>query len=186
MRSLSNFDWTEERIARLRELLYEGKSGSRIAQELGTSRNSVIGKVHRLQKQMGIGGLGGSISKSEKCANATVRQKAVQKIAPLVVKPSQHRFHSGNLAAKRASRVNDPVLVEAPVVSKLAFEADSLRVLIHELGPRQCKWEVNNAPVGEDHLFCGKRTDEGKSWCPYHAKLAYVPRTQKPVQARAA
>ncbi|NTS31297.1 hypothetical protein HQ945_08515 [Phyllobacterium sp. BT25] len=185
MRSLSNFDWTEERVTLLRELLHEGKSGSMIARELGTSRNSVIGKVHRLQKQMGIG-LGGSISKSEKCTNATVRQKAVQKIAPLVVKPTQHRFHSGNLAAKKASRVNDPVLVEAPVVSKLAFEADSLRVLLHELEPRQCKWEVNNAPVGEDHLFCGKRTDEGKSWCPYHANLAYVPRPPKPIQARAA
>jgi len=41
--------WTEEAIARLRELWASGVSCTAIARELGTgSKNSVIGKVHRL------------------------------------------------------------------------------------------------------------------------------------------
>lgn len=41
--------WTEERVERLKQLWGEGKSSSWIARALGgTTRNGVIGKVHRL------------------------------------------------------------------------------------------------------------------------------------------
>lgn len=43
------FDWTDERVTRLKELWAEGASGSVIARLFGTSRNSVIGKAHRLK-----------------------------------------------------------------------------------------------------------------------------------------
>ena len=42
--------WTEERVAKLRELWSQGKTASEIGQALGNgSRNAVIGKVHRLK-----------------------------------------------------------------------------------------------------------------------------------------
>ncbi len=41
--------WTEQRVADLRRLWAEGLSASQIARRLGnTTRNAVIGKVHRL------------------------------------------------------------------------------------------------------------------------------------------
>ena len=40
--------WTEERISLLKKLWEEGASANRIAEQIGTSRNAVIGKVHRL------------------------------------------------------------------------------------------------------------------------------------------
>lgn len=40
--------WTDERVQRLKELWARGWSGSQIAHDLGVTRNSVIGKVHRL------------------------------------------------------------------------------------------------------------------------------------------
>jgi GcrA cell cycle regulator len=41
--------WTDERVELLKKLWADGLSASRIAAELGgVSRNSVIGKVHRL------------------------------------------------------------------------------------------------------------------------------------------
>ena len=47
--------WTDERVARLRELWAAGWSCSKIAADLGhITRNSVIGKVHRLK----LGGRG--------------------------------------------------------------------------------------------------------------------------------
>ncbi len=41
--------WTEERVARLRDLWITGFSASQVAERLGgVTRNAVIGKVHRL------------------------------------------------------------------------------------------------------------------------------------------
>jgi GcrA cell cycle regulator len=41
--------WLSERIERLKALWNAGKSASQIGNELGVSRNAVIGKIHRLQ-----------------------------------------------------------------------------------------------------------------------------------------
>ena len=42
-------EWTEERVSKLKKLWMEGRSASQIAAEFGdTTRNAVIGKVHRL------------------------------------------------------------------------------------------------------------------------------------------
>ena len=41
-------DWTDARIAELKELWFEGFSASECGKKLGVSRNSVIGKIHRL------------------------------------------------------------------------------------------------------------------------------------------
>jgi len=48
---LQRFDWSEERIALLRQRWAEGVSAGNIAQELGpeVSRCAVLGKVHRLK-----------------------------------------------------------------------------------------------------------------------------------------
>ena len=41
--------WTEEKVAKLKELWSKGHTASRIAEALGdTTRNAVIGKAHRL------------------------------------------------------------------------------------------------------------------------------------------
>ena len=41
--------WTEERVAELRRLWDTGKSASEIGKILGVSKNSVVGKAHRLK-----------------------------------------------------------------------------------------------------------------------------------------
>ena len=43
------FDWTDERIARLKEMWAAGESAAVIGAELGVTRNSIIGKVNRLR-----------------------------------------------------------------------------------------------------------------------------------------
>lgn len=40
--------WTDEKIALLRTMWDEGKTSREIAEEIGKSRNAVIGQVHRL------------------------------------------------------------------------------------------------------------------------------------------
>ena len=41
--------WTDERVADLKRLWETGKSASEIGKILGVSKNSVVGKAHRLQ-----------------------------------------------------------------------------------------------------------------------------------------
>ena len=41
--------WTEEKIKQLKKLWSKGKTTVEIAKEMGISKNSVIGKVHRLE-----------------------------------------------------------------------------------------------------------------------------------------
>jgi hypothetical protein len=43
--------WTEEMDSFVQDLLYKGKSFGFIADKLGITRNSVIGRVHRLRKK---------------------------------------------------------------------------------------------------------------------------------------
>jgi len=42
-------EWTDERLAALREMWSAGVSGPKIAEALGVSRGSVAGKIHRLK-----------------------------------------------------------------------------------------------------------------------------------------
>ena len=44
----SDIDWTEETVARLRTLWAEGHSTAEIGRRMGTTKNAVIGKTHRL------------------------------------------------------------------------------------------------------------------------------------------
>lgn len=45
---MKTVDWTDERISELKQLWESGVSGGVIAKKLGLTRNSIIGKVHRL------------------------------------------------------------------------------------------------------------------------------------------
>ena len=59
--------WTDDKIKQLKKLWGKGKSTVEIAKELGISKNSVIGKVHRL--------------------NLVARPSPIKKVAPVVQKP---------------------------------------------------------------------------------------------------
>ena len=45
---MASIDWTEEAIARLRVLWDENHSTAEIGRRMGTTKNSIIGKAHRL------------------------------------------------------------------------------------------------------------------------------------------
>jgi len=69
-----NFAWTEQRINQLRKLRATGMAFSKIGEILGTTKNSVIGKAHRL----------GIFTKPE-----TKKQRARAKIYAKPVKPAK-------------------------------------------------------------------------------------------------
>lgn len=173
-RAAERFQWDDEAIERVADMLRSGATGSFIARQLGTTRNSVVGKVFRNKELSSIGfcTLNGA-HLAARAAGKEIVKKGYQSNpakAP-VVKAKRQKLHPGNIARKKASRIKDPVEVK-PAFSEDMYNADALQLLVHELGPRQCKWPVNDAPVGTDHLFCGKPTDPTRSYCNHHARKA--------------
>jgi GcrA cell cycle regulator len=41
-----------------------------------------------------------------------------------------------------------------------------------------CKWPIGD-PAGDDFHFCGQGTGTAKSYCAYHARLAFQPAQPK-------
>lgn len=82
---MTDFDWTPERLERLRALWENGMSAKRIAEDMGPglSKNAVIGKVHRM--------------------------KLPSRPSPLKVQPLREHGGKGRFAKKIASACKWPV-----------------------------------------------------------------------------
>lgn len=60
------------------------------------------------------------------------------------------------------------VIVEIRPDEAASYDAAARRVPLWELGSRDCRWPVNDAAVGETHLFCGHEAVDGSSYCAHH------------------
>lgn len=99
--------WTDERIARLKEMWEGGSTASQIADELGgVSRNAVIGKAHRL----GLKARPSPVKEKEKAAPAPAATPAAARPAP---RPAAPRPAAAPPVQERAAPVERPVASEA-------------------------------------------------------------------------
>jgi GcrA cell cycle regulator len=143
--------WTTERVAQLRICAEAGWTCSRIAAEIGVSRNAVIGKMSRL-------GLS--------------RRKKAQARAPEAA-PKRPRWRTPNLARILARY---QIMGELATVSPNS--AGAIAILngrgcsLLELAPGKCRWPINE-PGAADFCFCGSAQIDGLPYCPGHARLAY-------------
>ncbi|MEM9169561.1 MAG: GcrA family cell cycle regulator [Pseudomonadota bacterium] len=146
--------WNEERVEMLKQLWAEGLSASQIAGKMGgVTRNAVIGKVHRL-------GLSG-------------------RAAP--AKPQRGRTFSDESAPPQTASAAEP---EAPAITEPEFIAplqldDGELTTVASLSKNMCRWPIGD-PATDDFHFCGKPTAVGKSYCAYHARLAFQPSQRRP------
>lgn len=139
--------WTEEKVTLATSLWLEGFSATYIAQQLGNgfSRNSVIGKIHRL-------GL--------KKTDSARPQKAPEK-------PRTPMTRSKNLFLMRpAGRLLPPERVHTPRPIPVA---PSLELTILQLTERTCRFITK--PAG----YCGHPVKDGTSYCEGHCEIVYMP-----------
>jgi GcrA cell cycle regulator len=143
--------WTDEEHALLVEHARDGKSAAAIAKILGRSRSAVIGRVYRHSIKLHGNGQRGP---------AKPKQEAVP--------PKAQHLHPGNIARKKESRAFDPGEVSPITVAPTVFECRSIPLA--DLKPGECKWPVNDAPNGEQHLFCGNPSDTGVYCRPHYGR----------------
>ncbi|MEM9704858.1 MAG: GcrA family cell cycle regulator [Pseudomonadota bacterium] len=144
--------WDDERVEQLKKLWAEGLSASQIANKMGgVTRNAVIGKVHRL-------GLSGR-------ATPSAPQRGRSYGAP----EDTYEVEEETSAVE----ASEPP-VEQPVFSAPVTIIESDRATVASLRRNMCRWPIGD-PASDDFHFCGEPTASGKSYCAYHAQLAFQP-----------
>jgi len=142
--------WTEEKVAKLKELWGKGSTASQIAEIIGgISRNAVIGKAHRL-----------NLSAKIKTRTATSNEKFENSVSEKNIKP------------KRGRRSKFKSLI----IEK-DFEPENPKQL-EELDENLCKWPIGH-PNEKSFYFCGRTSLKDFSYCKLHLLYAYQPKGKK-------
>ena len=158
-------NWTDDRVELLKKLWSDGLSASRIAGELGgISRNSVIGKVHRL-------GLAG---RAKNPSTSMPRQRKPRSHGTLmrVVRPGIR----GNTALAPMHSYEPELEPEPELIENIIPMRQRCSIL--ELTESKCHWPIGD-PNSPDFFFCGGKTVEGLPYCGYHSRIAYQPATDR-------
>jgi GcrA cell cycle regulator len=135
--------WTTERVAMLRTCFNAGLSCAQIAQEIGVTRNAVIGKMNRL-----------GLSRGRRIAAPGTPRAAASPRRPHVL--------TQRLALKAL------FAAEPMVTNVVSPEPCSL----FNLTARKCRWPIGSVGT-PDFNFCGNSTADGVSYCTGHARMAY-------------
>ena len=139
-RVLRKDGWTEAQAATAEEMWARGCSAAEIAAAIGRTARSV--NAYALDHR------------------AAVRSTAAEDGQMLArLRRGDHRPAPVKLAAD----LLPPTRTEAR-----AYDAASLRLMLADLGWRDCKFPVNDALPGEPHLFCGRPAEAGAAYCPHH------------------
>ena len=142
--------WTEEKVAKLKELWGKGKTANQIAQIIGgISRNAVIGKAHRLN-------LSAKIKTRFVTSNKSFDESSGNKDFD-TNKGRKNRFKS--------------------LIIDKNFEPENPKQL-EELDEGSCKWPIGH-PNEKSFYFCGRTSLKDFSYCKLHLLYAYQPKGKK-------
>jgi len=142
--------WTDEKVAKLKELWGKGNTASQIAEIIGgLSRNAVIGKAHRL-----------NLSAKIKTRTATSSQSF------------ENSAEGKNIKSNRGRKNKFKSLI----IEK-DFEPENPKQL-EELDESSCKWPIGH-PDEKSFYFCGRSSLKDFSYCKLHLLYAYQPKGKK-------
>ena len=140
------FNWDEKAVSTTRACWSEGLSASEIAGRLGgTTRNAVIGKLHRL----------GLLGRSKRIAPIKPKRQPIQRPQPV---PIPYREPAKRVSYMRAEPLPGPAVT------------DVARVAFMDLEPHHCRWPIGEPVAG----FCGCDKVPGLSYCATHAARAFA------------
>ena len=142
--------WTDEKVAKLKELWGKGSTASQIAEIIGgISRNAVIGKAHRL-----------NLSAKIKTRAATSNQSFDNSLVEKDIK--NRRSRKGKFKS---------------LIIEKDFEPENPKQL-EELDENSCKWPIGH-PDETSFYFCGRTSLKDFSYCKLHLLYAYQPKGKK-------
>jgi GcrA cell cycle regulator len=140
--------WTTERVEHLKAHFAAGLSCREIADQIGVSRNAVIGKVSRL-----------NLTREKTRAARPARKEAASTPRSRAIAGLRLRL------VKARSDEPPPVADHEPIHNGHCCS-------LFELNRETCRWPINT-PGEADFCFCGNPPIEGLPYCAGHSRLAY-------------
>ena len=142
--------WTDEKVAKLKELWGKGKTANQIAEIIGgLSRNAVIGKAHRLN------------------LSAKIKTRSI----------STNKNFENNIENKNSKSFRGRRSRFKSLIIEKDFEPENPKQL-EELDENSCKWPIGH-PNEKSFYFCGRKSLKDFSYCKLHLLYAYQPKGKK-------
>lgn len=140
---MEQLSWTEDRVERLRSLAADNLSCAQIANDLGVTRNAVIGKLQRLGVSNGH--------------RPRERNERPSKTGRLIIRPRRKKTYGGEIQ----------VLPQLPFID-LPDESIPLeqRKTIFELDNGTCRWPCGD-PGTPEFFYCGNPEANNAAGIPY-------------------
>jgi GcrA cell cycle regulator len=154
-------DWTAEAIERLRVFWSEGHSTAEIGRRMGVSKNSVVGKAHRLQ----LPARPSPIRRDPTMARpaATGRRPTLPPLRVVATVPP-----APTPRGEEARPAQPPAAVSPPAPKG----GNILRPFARSTA-RSCCWPIGE-PGTPGFRFCTAEAMNTKPYCAEHAAVAYV------------
>ena len=156
-------DWDDARIEQLRAYWAEGLSTAEIGRRMNISKNSVVGKAHRL--------------------NLTARPSPIRRDGAAAVRPAAPRRMTGPTLPPLVAPPAPTLTVPAGAgrtgaalrdILPAAKAAPPLRPLAPRVGRQSvCCWPIGEPGTKSFH-FCDAEAVPAKPYCTEHAQIAYV------------
>jgi len=140
--------WTTDRIEALKVHFQAGLSCREIANEIGVSRNAVIGKISRLSLVRDKDGMQRPAKKAQPSAP---RPRGAQRLRQILLKSFPAAV--------------EPEAPETPIHNGHTCS-------LYELSKETCRWPIST-PGQDDFCFCGNTPIEGMPYCAGHSRMAY-------------
>jgi GcrA cell cycle regulator len=148
--------WTEERVERLKSRFAAGLTCREIANDIGVSRNAVIGKLSRLNLTREKGRDTGDPTRADAAKGR--RPRSVPRLQYQMLK---------------AVYGKPPPAADEPI-------PNGHWCSLLELSEQRCRWPIST-PGLADFCFCGNTPVEGLPYCAGHTRLAYRPGSRQRV-----
>ena len=165
--------WTDKMVEDLRLMWKQGLTTGEIGKRLGVSKNSIVGKVHRLQ----LDARPSPIKKKEELEAESVAA-AQPTLQPEVKEPKKAPQPAKDVKEnKEAKEPKTPAKPAAQATKPVADKKNDI-IRLADLDNRTCRWPIGD-PKDENFHFCGKKVRVGQTYCEEHSLMAYVKPTKK-------
>lgn len=147
--------WTDEMVESLKQMWKKGLTTNEIAKNLGVSKNSIVGKVHRL--------------------NLTARPSPIKKKEDMPA-PCEVKAEETVETKQEAVVEKEPLMTKTETVKPAVSEGKNKNnsyIKLTELDNHTCRWPIGD-PKDDNFCFCGKKVRSGQTYCEEHSALAYV------------
>jgi len=142
--------WTAERIELLKNRFEAGLSCREIANDIGVSRNAVIGKLSRL-----------NLTREKPPGTPRPARRDSAKGRPKSIPRLQYQLLRKLYSEPQLLANHEPISKDACCS-------------LQELSEARCRWPIGN-PGATDFRFCGITPVESLPYCLGHTRLAYRP-----------